>query len=443
MMTHSEYFWHISYIDTDILWLEDSTNWDESFELTILEYSLVSLLTASFFLNKHHFLDWFVKLSFLDVIFMSNTLSPKTGSATTVKLYQSTLWDSFSELPNRFLILPFLFYSDFQDLLVLMIYYTPELVLGLKATLALFSTNASFVSVPASVFDSYQDSTGATGSELTEYFHAFFPYIFIITALITTIRLIKLGNPTDTYSSRALFYLYSLATEIRFSLEGALLAFFNVFLFMAMSIVSYDDDQEELIEFSSLTCFYFFLFTFAYYLYKYSIHYFSFLESAKRGAKATSPASQSLFDLLNVVAFVLRFLVLMVRLNIYDAVDDIIDSYYIFLVDFEEEEYFSDMWFSLFSVMSFDTDVNDDRSFLLEDEMDTSTDLFTLYFIAWGRFVFYWMFFLEEMARVVLALYVTYLVIFELNAVNRSFLEDNYLTSKRPTSPNAPTVSSI
>jgi hypothetical protein len=51
------------------------------------------------------------------------------------------------------------------------------------------------------------------------------------------------------------------------------------------------------------------------------------------------------------------------------------------MADFEEEEYFSDMLFSLFSVMSFDTDVNDDRSFLFEDEMDFSGDLFTIYFI--------------------------------------------------------------
>jgi hypothetical protein len=71
----------------------------------------------------------------------------------------------------------------------------------------------------------------------------------------------------------------------------------------------------------------------------------------------------------------------MVRLNIYDGIDDILDSYYIFMADFEEEEYFSDTFFSLFSTMSFDTDVNDDRSFLFEDESDITSDLFMLYFV--------------------------------------------------------------
>jgi hypothetical protein len=71
----------------------------------------------------------------------------------------------------------------------------------------------------------------------------------------------------------------------------------------------------------------------------------------------------------------------MLRLNIYDTVDDIFDSYYIFLGDFDDDEYFIDLFFSMFTVMFFDTDNNDDRSFFLEDEMDLTTDLFALYFV--------------------------------------------------------------
>jgi hypothetical protein len=145
-----------------------------------------------------------------------------------------------------------------------------------------------------------------------------------------------------------------------------------------MMTASFDDDQEELAEFFYSMTFYFFLSTLLYYFYKYSIHYFFFLESSKDGSAAVRPFAQFVFDSLNVIAFVLRFVVLIGRLNIYDSVDDILDSYYIFMTDFEEEEYFSDAFFSIFSVLSFDTDVNDDRSFLFEDEMDLSFDLFTL-----------------------------------------------------------------
>jgi hypothetical protein len=54
-----------------------------------------------------------------------------------------------------------------------------------------------------------------------------------------------------------------------------------------------------------------------------------------------------------------------------------------------------------------------------------------VYFLVWGKFAYFWLFILEEIARVSLALYVTYLLIFEINAVNRSFVEDHYLATKR------------
>lgn len=38
---------------------------------------------------------------------------------------------------------------------------------------------------------------------------------------------------------------------------------------------------------------------------------------------------------------------------------------------------------------------------------------------------------MEECVRVLLAFYVTYLIIFEVQAVNRSYVEDTYLFKKR------------
>jgi hypothetical protein len=207
--------------------------------------------------------------------------------------------------------------------------------------------------------------------------------------LVSVTRLVGLPNASDAYPTRAILYLYSTSTEVRFQFEAALQAFFFVFLYASMMMTTFDDDQEEILEFFNSMCYYFFLFTLVYYFYKYSLHYFSFLEAAKGGSKSTFPFSQFLFDTLNIIATVLRFLVLMIRLNIYDGVDDILDSFYIFMADFEEEEYFSDAFFSLFSTMSFDIDVNDDRSFLFEDEMDLTADLFTLYFIVWGKFAYF------------------------------------------------------
>jgi|SRR6056300_707793 len=129
-------------------------------------------------------------------------------------------------------------------------------------------------------------------------------------------------------------------------------------------------------------CFYFFAALLFYFIYKYSIHYFAFLEaSIPEGKNLNFAYTQFSKDLLNTFAFVLRFFVLTLRLNIYDALDDFLDSYYIFVGDFDDDEYFMDSFFNMFGVLFFDNDVNDDRSFLFEDESDFYADLFSLYFV--------------------------------------------------------------
>ena len=427
MRSSTEYQWYTSRIDNDMLWLDDSLNWDDAFELATSEYNLFGMFLTAFFANTHIYLDWFVKLSMLDVLFIYEVDSIVKPSA----LFLSMMWDYSVSFSNVLMLLPFLFYSDFQDLVTTVAYYSPELNLGLRDFISTYWLNASTGSSPAASFDAYQDVTGASYAEFLDYLTSFVSFVMNVLVLVVLTRITSLTNASDAYASRAYFYLYSISTESRLQFEAGLQAFFFVFLYTSMMTATFDDDQEELLEFFYSMTFYFFLFTLVYYVYKYSFHYFSFLEAAKEGSKSISPFSQFMFDALNIIAFVLRFLVLMARLNIYDGVDDILDSYYIFLADFEEEEYFSDAFFSLFSVMSFDTDVNDDRSFLFEDEMDLSADLFTIYFILWGKFAYFWLFILEEIARVFLALYVTYLLIFEMNAVNRSYSEDSYFASKR------------
>ena len=423
----SEFNWYVSYIDTDMLWLEESLNWDDVFELSTTEYNFLSMFMVATFLNTHHFLDWCVKFSFLDVLLLSDT-----SMLLAVKsFFITSIYDDTTTFIALMLQLPHLFYSDFQDLISTVVYYSPDLIFSLHHMVVEHWLSSAMLTAPALVFDSYHDVTSASNAEFTEYMVAFLPFVSYVFLLLTITRITTLFNVNDSYVTRAYLYLYSISNEVRFQLEASLQVFFFVFMYTSMMIATFDDSQEELLEFFNTMCYYFFLFTMVYYLYKYSFHYFSFLEAAKGDSKSTLTFSQFLFDALNIIAFVLRFLVLMIRLNIYDSVDDVLDSYYIFMADFDEEEYFSDAFFSVFSIMSFDIDVNDDRSFQFEDEVDFSADLFAVYFLIWGKFAYFWLFILEEIARVSLALYVTYLLIFEINAVNRSFVEDNYLTTKR------------
>ena len=121
----------------------------------------------------------------------------------------------------------------------------------------------------------------------------------------------------------------------------------------------------------------------------------------------------------------------MFRFFIYETNDDIIDSYYIFFADFDDDEYFNEIFFSVFPLLFFDPDNNDDRSIFLEDEIDFGSDLFSLYFIFLSKLGALMFYIPEGAGRTFLALYIGYLTLFEVLTVNRSYSEDTYLASKR------------
>jgi hypothetical protein len=146
-------------------------------------------------------------------------------------------------------------------------------------------------------------------------------------------------------------------------------------------LASFDDDQEELIEVFDVSCFYFFCILISYLLYKYSHHYFAFLEASVTEGRSLSYITKQFFrDFINTFALFLRFFILLFRLNIYDTLEDFYDTYYIYIGDFDEDEYFDDLFFSIYSTLFYDYDVNDDRIYSFEEENDFSFDLFYIYF---------------------------------------------------------------
>jgi hypothetical protein len=148
-----------------------------------------------------------------------------------------------------------------------------------------------------------------------------------------------------------------------------------------MMIATFDDDQEELIEIFDVSFFYFFIIIISYLFFKYSQNYFAFLEASVSEGRNVSYIQKQFFkDFINTFALFLRFFILLFRLNVYDTLDDFYDSYYIYIGDFDDDEYFFDMYFSMGSLSFFDTDNNDDRFFSLEDENEFFLDLFFIYF---------------------------------------------------------------
>ena len=67
---------------------------------------------------------------------------------------------------------------------------------------------------------------------------------------------------------------------------------------------------------------------------------------------------------------------------------------------------------------------------LLEDEHDFFNDWFYLYFVIWGKLFYFTFFMLEEAARLSLAFYVCYLIIFEVHSANCSYKEDTFYNKR-------------
>ena len=137
-----------------------------------------------------------------------------------------------------------------------------------------------------------------------------------------------------------------------------------------------------MIEFIDTMYFSFFLLLTMYFVLRHSVHFFSFLEaSVAEGRSNRFIMDQFKGDLLALFSFSMRFYMTVIRVNIYDTVEDVFDSYYIFVGDFDDDEYLAELFFSLHGTIFFTMDNKDDRSFLLEDESSFSYDLYYIYYM--------------------------------------------------------------
>jgi hypothetical protein len=136
-----------------------------------------------------------------------------------------------------------------------------------------------------------------------------------------------------------------------------------------------------MLELFDLLGFYFFLTVIFFLVYKYSTHYFAFLEATDVSGRSVAFVSKQFFrDFMGTIGLFLRFFILLFRLNVYDNLDDFYDSYYIFVGDFDDDEYVVDLLFSIQGLLFYDYDVNDDGMLMLEEEPDFLEDLFFIYF---------------------------------------------------------------
>ena len=426
---YTESNWVQKYKYTDQTLLVDSLNWEKMSTSVFSDYYLTSFLYNSSFINQHFLSDYVSKLSHLDTVLL---VTGGFSQFSNLVLYNSFMHDLFLTFSVKFSNLMVLFSSSYQDIFSLILLFSPDLILAFDDYFfTYYSTNFINTTV-ASVFDSYSSNLNYIFGEGLITLFLFMLFSWFIVYFFTLNSFLRWSNFHPTQFMRFYLYFFSMSKDTRVQFEAVTQTLIFFIFYWAMTIMAFDDDKEELIEYLDSTFFYFFTFVLLYFFMKHSIHYFSFLESTASGSRSVMfIATQFKGDFLALFSMILRFYSLLLRLNIYDILDDCHDCYYVFIGDFDDDEYLNELFFSLHSVIFFTVDNQDDRSFLLEDENDFSNDLFYIYFLVWGK-IFYFLFYTVELtARFGLAFYVIYLVLFEIYGVNCSYREDTYFNVKK------------
>lgn len=392
------------------------------------DYNVFTFLTNPFFFKCHFFLDSCVKLSFLDVWFVTEGDEYNASR----DLFDFLMWDMFSFMHTQFFFSQALFYTNNQDLFSTLLYHSPELVSAVSdffnsswgAKVLNFSSSASF--------DSFTDKLLMSREALVNLMLLLVFLFWVYAALCALFRNVNWVSTNVSYLVRIYTTLNFVARSNHLEFTAVLGLFFLIVLYYVMEIFSGNDAREEETMFLDSLFLYLFSGFVVYLIFRLSIHFYSFMEGAMSGSHSISTLLvQFNRDMTNTVVHLSRCATLIVRLNVYDFADDVVDSYVIFLDDFTDDEYILDLLAPFSSTLFFDVDNKDDRSFMLEGELDSSLDLFSLYFLIWGKLSLFWFFNLELIARVIVALYITFLMIFEVLAIDRSYVEDTFISQKR------------
>nr|YP_011027887.1 hypothetical protein V3A05_mgp31 [Euplotes vannus]UPM52097.1 hypothetical protein [Euplotes vannus] len=320
------------------------------------------------------------------------------------------------------------FLTSHMDLALIM----PELVFFFNSLNSdLLPYAHTFVSV---LYDSYLFNVANSFIvDFVLFFFWLFLTLFFIFLFFGSLSMGGIGAMSGLNFFLTKFYLFAnhFSYENRLQLDWVLFfLLFGIVLWVPL-LMTYDDTNVEFIELlHSFICL-FFIFIIVYLLYRYSIHYFAFLENTVSDGFSTAYLlKQFVRDVSNTFALFLRFFLLLFRLNIYDGLDDFLDSYYIFFIDFDEDSYFDELFVS-FDFLFYFADNREDVIFYKPTEFEWWGDIFTKFFILFGKFFFFWALILEEIFRVTLALYISYLIVFEVHAVNVSFNEDHFIRTKK------------
>jgi hypothetical protein len=184
----------------------------------ISDFSFLSFLGNSFFVNTHFLVDSVTKLSQLDLILLlsnSSSLSFKT-------LFVSFIFDLNLELNNMYLMELSLFSSNYQDIFSLVTVLSPELVMSFSDYFSICFGEAKFNYAPAAVFDSYTNNLNYSIASSNSYFILYFLYVWFILYFFLLSNTLRWSINFSNHFLRFHYFFNSISKETRIQFEALL-----------------------------------------------------------------------------------------------------------------------------------------------------------------------------------------------------------------------------
>ena len=325
-----------------------------------------------------------------------------------------------------------LFQSYAQRALAPVAWVAPELDSAFDTYVDTFVTSPQVESRVATVIDVLPMSAIQHGYDFMAQMIAYVFWAWI--AVLTLCAIIALGwsDPLDPYFTRVNLYLGGWARSLRIQYEASLKFVVLALLYWVLALMSFDDEKEDFISFFDSSLVSFCLLLVFYVIWQHSLHFWAFLSATRgSGRRVRLIGEQFTSDMLSVVALSVRFYILLFRINVYDMLDDCFDSYYIFIGDFAENTYTEEALVHLSEGAATLAENQSDLALTHDTSLDGGRDLYVNLAILYFK-VLTWLVFLLELAlRLTLAIYVCYLVLFEVHGTSRGYVEDKYLNSLR------------
>jgi hypothetical protein len=195
MLHFTDYAWYHNYIDSDIQWIDETSDWDEAIAYSLMSsFPLMPVLTS--YLPDLHFLtDWVAATSLVKIITTSYIFENLFPSKLMLSLMLDVVISFYLYYGFTF---PLLCHSDYQDRVLNILHNSPEQVLALEDWVASSYVRTMLVETTSAVFTSYVDSPYIKLPEIIEFTFLLLMYFWAVVLVFELFRLrvvSRLVNP--------------------------------------------------------------------------------------------------------------------------------------------------------------------------------------------------------------------------------------------------------